>query len=118
MGKNEMLIASFTAVNLMDYLTTIQGIQKGFHEVNSLVASMTPFSFLLLKLLIIFSISAAFFVLRNFNLHIARGVYIGIALGVAISTIFVGIIAAHNMLLLAGFPEVEVLAKIVSRILI
>jgi len=118
MGRGEILIASFAAVNLMDYLTTIQGIQMGFCELNSIVASMNPIVFLLFKFMIILSISAAFFALRSFRTHIFKGVYAGIVMGVAISTIFIGIIAVHNMLLLAGFPEIEALTAFMLKILI
>lgn len=118
MGRGEILIASFTAVNLMDYLTTIQGIHMGFHELNSLVASMSPVVFLMFKFMIIVSVSAAYFALRNFKTHILRGIYAGIVIGVAISTVFIGLVAVHNILLLAGFPEIEVLTAFMLKILI
>ncbi|WP_456469682.1 DUF5658 family protein [Archaeoglobus sp.] len=118
MEKVRMLVLSFTLANFADYLTTVFGLQMGFQEVNSIVASLNPFLFLMLKFLIILTISAALLLSRNFGHSLVRGVYIGLIAGVVISTVFITVVAAHNFLLLAGFSENEILVRVVSQILI
>ncbi len=115
-----MLIMLFTLANLADYTTTVVGISSGFQEINGLVASLDPLSFLILKLLVILSLSlllVAAFRLREYN-AIAKGIYIGLIFGAIISTAFVSLAAVHNAILLAGFPENDILIKIVSKILV
>ena len=118
MRKSGMLIGAFAMVNFMDYFTTLSGVEMGFHEVNSLVASLTPFSFLLLKILIVLSISILVLKLRKLNSPLMRGIYLGLLAGVLISTLVLTVVALHNLLLIAGFEQLNFLVEIMSRILI
>ncbi|WP_202318864.1 DUF5658 family protein [Archaeoglobus neptunius] len=120
MEKVRVLSLSFALVNVADYITTVEGINHGFHELNSLVASLTPGLFLMLKILIVSSITALIMLtcdLRKRNVY-ARGVYVGLIAGMGISTVVIAVIAAHNALLLVGFPEIEIVTRIFSNILI
>ncbi len=120
MDRVQAVIIPFTLANLADYITTVVGLQNGFHELNSLVASLDPFTFLALKILIVLSLSFLLMsVLRlKSRSSIAKGVYIGLVSGILISTAVISIAALHNIMILAGFPENETLIKIVSEILI
>lgn len=113
-----MVVGAFATVNFMDYFTTINGLEMGFHEVNSLVASLTPFSFLILKVLIILSISILLLKLRKMNSPLMRGVYLGLLAGVLISTVVLTVVALHNLLLIAGFEQLNFLVEIMDRILL
>ncbi len=120
MNKVHPIVVPFALANFADYITTIIGLQNGFCELNSLVAVLNPFTFLVLKILIVFSFS--FLLMTVFRLKdsnsLAKGVYIGLVFGIVVSTAFVSIAALHNAMILAGFPENDVLIKIVSKILI
>ena len=120
MDKVHMVVVPFALANFADYITTVIGLQSGFYELNSLVATLNPFTFLALKILIVISL---FFLLTivvrlRDRSNLAKGAYVGLVLGILISTAFISIAALHNVMILAGFPENDVLIKIVSEILI
>uniref|UniRef100_A0A7C3RE26 DUF5658 domain-containing protein n=1 Tax=Archaeoglobus fulgidus TaxID=2234 RepID=A0A7C3RE26_ARCFL len=117
MEKNRMLLTTFAIVNLTDYLTTIKGIEMGFQELNEFVSSLTPASFLLLKVAILATIFALTHSVQNSSFPIKKGVYAGLLAGVTVSTAFLGVCSVHNLWLLLGFKEVEVLVKLIAGVL-
>lgn len=111
------IIPLFAAFNLLDYLTTTVGIQRGFQELNSFVEKLDPISFLSLKFFIIATLFLIAVELRKrVQAPLIRGAYYGLIIGVTVSTVFLAVAALHNLLLLMGFKEVEVVLKIMSAV--
>ncbi|AAB89913.1 predicted coding region AF_1335 [Archaeoglobus fulgidus DSM 4304] len=117
MEKTDLLMMTFAIVNLADYMTTVKGIEMGFHELNEFVSSLNPASFLLLKIAIVATAFALLLYTRRLSFSLGRGIYIGLVAGLAISTAVLGICSVHNLLLLTGFPEVEFLVKVMTGVL-
>ena len=117
MEKTDLLMMTFAIVNLADYMTTVKGIEMGFHELNEFVSSLNPASFLLLEIAIVATAFALLLYTRRLSFSLGRGIYIGLVAGLAISTAVLGICSVHNLLLLTGFPEVEFLVKVMTGVL-
>ncbi|MBO8179082.1 MAG: hypothetical protein H0Z19_01155 [Archaeoglobus sp.] len=117
MKKIKLLLTTFAIVNLTDYLTTVKGIEMGFRELNEFVASLTPASFLLLKVAILATIFALVLSTRKLNFPLNKGVHLGIVVGLTASTAVLGVCSFHNLLLLLGFKEIEVIVKLMSGVL-
>lgn len=94
MGKIVWLASLFVLSNLADYVTTVFGIRMGFSELNSLVASLNPLLYLLLKIFIVSTVVLLLLVTYNLreNGDFTRGIYFGLVAGVVLSTIFISLI--------------------------
>jgi len=117
MVKSRLLLTTFAIVNLTDYLTTVKGIEMGFRELNEFVASLTPASFLLLKIAIVATIFALALSARKLCFPLDKGVHLGLLVGLTASTAVLGVCSLHNLLLLLGFKEIEVLVRLMSGVL-
>lgn len=117
MERSRTLLGTFAVVNFTDYVTTVKGIEMGFRELNQFVASLNPASFLLFKTAIILTILLLVVYSRKLPFPFGRGVHLGLAAGVIISTAFLGICSVHNFLLLIGCQEVEGVVRLMSAVL-
>ncbi len=117
MDRSRLLLTTFAIVNLTDYLTTIKGIEMGFRELNEFVASLTPASFLLLKVAILATIFALALSTRKLNFPLDKGVYLGLVVGLTASTALLGVCSIHNLLLLLRFKELEIIVRLMSGLL-
>ncbi len=112
------IVLLLTAANLLDYITTAVGLRMGFVEYNSVVAGLSSAAFLALKLGIVASLIAMLILAYRYrNVPVVRGIYVGLVVGICLSSLLIAAIGIHNTMLILGFGENAVFVKMMSSLL-
>ncbi len=113
------IVALLIAANALDYITTVRGLSMGFVELNGFVAGLTPPAFLALKVTIVSSLALILLILYKLSSKnaVAKGLYLGVLVGIAASSMLVAAIGVHNLLLIMGFPENRLFTDFMSAVL-
>jgi len=94
-------ISMLISANAFDYLTTVVGLEKGLVELNPYAHDAA--SLLVLKVVAILIFVLLFFALKSKDDNIVlRGAYLGMVVGVFISSVLMFAVALQNLALILG----------------
>jgi hypothetical protein len=117
----KLAIVVMVFANILDYVTTVVGIKMGFREMNVIVASLTPLSFMILKILIISFVLVVAIMLYKLSerSRLANGAYYGLIVGIQISSLTITVVGLHNLMLMLnviGSEQSRILLSVLSSL--